>query len=99
MIQQIISFLSRATSNAANMAAYMFDQTGTWGIVFAGISIVLISRFILGPILGFSYVGVSDTASPKPKGRGKGYKVSQGRTRSGDSDGMLNSGFSRAGDL
>lgn len=99
MITDIVNLLRTATSKAMSMTVWMFDKTGTWGLVFAGISIVLITRFILGPVLGFSYVGSSDCASPKPKGRGRGYKVSQGRARAGDSDGMLNSGFSRAGDL
>lgn len=99
MIDDIVYILTNCANVAIVIADRIFTATGMWSLVFAGFSVVMICRFILGPILGFSYVGASDTSSSKPKGREKGYKVSQGRTRSGDSDGMLNSGFSRAGDL
>ena len=63
MIQDIVSLLSFAVSNGIGMAGFMFDKTGMWPLVFAGISVVLITRFILGPILGFTGSGASDVVS------------------------------------
>ena len=72
MIQDIVSLLSYAVSNAIGMAGFLFDKTGTWSLVFAGISVVLISRFILGPILGFTATGASDMArSVRSKSKNK----------------------------
>lgn len=99
MVDQIVAFISQAAAAAVNLAISMFDSMGMWGIVFAGISTILICRFILGPILGVSFsAGASDTAS-KPKGRGKGYKVSQGHASSADSAAMRQAGFRSGGDL
>ena len=101
MVEQIVAFISQAAAAAVNVAITMFDRMGMWSIVFAGISVLLICRFILGPVLGVSFsTGASDMSSkPKPKGRGKGYKVSQGHATSADSAAMRQAGFRSGGDL
>ena len=65
MINSIVNFMSNVTTSAVNFAMNLFDQTGTWSLVFAGISVILICRFLLGPILGFTVTGASDMVSSK----------------------------------
>lgn len=77
MITEIINFLRTATSSVMSMTIYLFNRTGTWSLVFAGISIVLISRFILGPLLGFSGSGASDVVSGGISEIRKGHTVRQ----------------------
>lgn len=60
MVEQIVAFLTEAVSRAATLSAFVYNKTGTWPLVFAGISIVLITRFLLGPILGITMSGASD---------------------------------------
>lgn len=60
MISDIVNLLRTATTQVTNMTVWIYNKTGTWPLVFAGISMLLISRFILGPILGFTVSGASD---------------------------------------
>lgn len=71
MIDQIVDFLTSAVSAGVNLSGQLFNATGTWPLVFAGFSIIMISRFILGPILGFTFSGSSDLASSKKKSSSK----------------------------
>lgn len=63
MIDQIVSLLRSVNAAVVSFAATLFNATGTWSLVFAGFSVVMISRFILGPILGFTGSGASDVVS------------------------------------
>lgn len=72
MIDQIVGFISQAAAAAVNLAINMFDSMGMWGIVFAGISVILICKFLLGPLLGFTASGASDMArSVRSKSKNK----------------------------
>ncbi len=69
MITDIVNLLRIAASWAMSMTIYLFNRTGTWSLVFAGISIVLISRFLLGPILGFTASGASDMVKSRRRSK------------------------------
>lgn len=69
MINDIINLLRSATTSAMSMANFLFDRTRTWSLVFAAISIVLISRFLLGPLLGFTASGASDMVKSRKKSK------------------------------
>lgn len=60
MVETIIQLLANISQAGINLAIKVYDATDTWQLVFAGISILLICRFILGPILGFTMSGASD---------------------------------------
>lgn len=69
MIAEIVDFLRTATSSVMSMTIFLFSRTRTWSLVFAGISIVLISRFILGPVLGFTASGASDMVKSRRRSK------------------------------
>lgn len=71
MIDQIVDFLTSAVTAGVNLSGQLFNATGTWSLVFAGFSIILISRFILGPILGFTVSGASDVVRSKKSSSSK----------------------------
>lgn len=64
-----MQFLANCVQAGVNIATTIYNSTDTWQLVFAGISIILISRFILGPIMGFTVTGASDLASKRSKKR------------------------------
>lgn len=69
MLQDIVGFLASCVYMASTFAELLFERTGTWPLVFAAISIVLISRFLLGPVLGFTASGASDMVKSRRRSK------------------------------
>ena len=60
MIEFVVNFLKLISQFSVEFVAFILDATDTWPLLFGAISIVLITRYILGPILGFTFSGASD---------------------------------------
>lgn len=69
MIDQIVSLLRRINEAVISYVGTIFNATGTWPLVFAAFSIIMISRFILGPILGFTASGASDVVKSRRRSK------------------------------
>lgn len=60
MVNEIVALLATASAQAMSLASYMFFKTGTWGLVFSGISMLMITRYLLSPLIGYGHSGASD---------------------------------------
>lgn len=74
IIQEAVDFVMLAVMFAMDIFHDAIFAVDGWGLIFAGISMILISRFLLGPIVGFTGSGASDIVrrSKRSKGDGNG---------------------------
>ncbi len=79
MVTDIVNFLSSAVSSAMSMTNFIFHRLQMWPLVFSAISIVLITKFILAPILGFVASGASDTVKSAGAYARNSVKLSKAR--------------------
>lgn len=94
MIQNVVQLIADGVSAASNFMIETFNATGTFSLVIASITVVIIMRYVVGPITGFR--GFPDG----PISAGSSDTVcKQGSARRGSSDNMRSNGFSNGGDL